>query len=71
MKRGYICDNCDRGSTSRDWMFACIFCGKEICGSCLYSWATCKECAAGKVDAEIQERFEREYTDEEAKVTNG
>lgn len=64
MKSGYACDNCNEFTQSRAWIFNCIECEKEICESCMYSWATCKECAAGKTDEFLSARFNAEFVDE-------
>ncbi len=58
MKSGYQCDNCHDFTQLRDWIFHCIECEKEICESCMYSFATCKECAVGKTDAFLSARFD-------------
>lgn len=58
MKTGFTCDNCNEFTQSIAWIFPCIECGKEICESCMYSWATCKECAAGKTDEFLAARFD-------------
>lgn len=57
MTPGYRCDNCQEFTQSKAWIFSCIECDKEICESCMYSWATCKECATGKTDAFLAARF--------------
>jgi hypothetical protein len=58
MTLGYRCDNCLGFTEARSWIFNCIECGKEICEDCMYSWATCKECAAGKTDEFLAARFD-------------
>jgi hypothetical protein len=58
MTKGFRCDNCAEFTQAKAWIFSCIECGKEICESCMYSWATCKECAAGKSDEFLQQRFD-------------
>ena len=58
MTPGYRCDNCKEFTQSIAWIFNCIECEKEICESCMYSWATCKECAAGKTDEFLAARFD-------------
>ena len=57
MTPGFTCDNCHEFTQSKAWIFNCIECQKEICESCMYSWATCKECAVGKTDTFLAERF--------------
>ncbi len=63
MTAGYRCDNCKEFSQSKAWIFSCIECNKEICESCMYSWATCKECAIGKTDQFLKERFDTDEPD--------
>lgn len=58
MTAGYRCDNCKEFTQAKSWIFNCIECDKEICESCMYSWATCKECAVGKTDKFLSERFD-------------
>lgn len=60
MKTSYQCENCQKFTTNRGWIFNCIECGKEICDDCMHGWATCKTCAQGKTDAELKKRFEEE-----------
>lgn len=63
MTSGFRCDNCKEFTQSRAWIFNCVECNKEICDSCMHGWATCKECAVGKTDAELKARFDsREET---------
>lgn len=57
MTPGFRCDNCKEFTQSQAWIFTCIECNKEICESCMYSWATCKECATGKTDDFLEARF--------------
>lgn len=59
MKHAYICDNCERVTVYRSWIFNCNICGKEICEDCMYGWAVCKECARNKSDDELKEEFFR------------
>lgn len=54
MKSGYICDNCQAGHVYRSFIFRCLWCEKEICESCMYSWQACKECAVGKTDQQLE-----------------
>jgi len=62
MKTGYQCENCLGWSTLRSWIFHCVECGKEICDSCMYGWATCKECAVKRSnDSFLQKRFEEMF----------
>ena len=58
MTAGFRCDNCKEFTQASSWIFPCIECGKEICESCMYSWATCKECAVGKSDEFLAARFD-------------
>ena len=60
MTPGYRCDNCHEFTPAASWIFNCIECQKEICESCMYSWATCKECAVGKTDEFLAARFEND-----------
>ena len=57
MKRGYICDNCGEAHPISTLIFPCYDCDKEICDSCMHGWATCKECAKGKSEEELEARF--------------
>lgn len=59
MKHAYICDNCQKATELRSWIFHCIECGREICETCMHGWATCKTCAVGKTNAELEARFEK------------
>jgi hypothetical protein len=54
----YQCDNCTATTPHKEWIFPCIFCGKEICESCMDGSATCRECAATKTEEEIEKAFE-------------
>jgi hypothetical protein len=58
MTRGYRCDNCHRFTEALHWIFDCIWCGKEICESCMHGDAACKECAKGKSNSELATKFE-------------
>ncbi len=58
MTPGYRCDNCKEFTQSIAWIFTCIECEKEICESCMYSWATCKECSANHSDEFLAKRFD-------------
>lgn len=44
MKLVYQCENCKATFPLKSFIFHCG-CGKEICEDCMYSWATCEECA--------------------------
>jgi hypothetical protein len=57
MKTAYICDNCHKASWLKTWIFHCIECGKEICENCMHGYATCKECAEGMTEEELEDRF--------------
>jgi hypothetical protein len=54
----YVCDNCRAEHTHKSLVFYCIDCGKEICEDCMYGYATCYECAAGKTIEFLSKRFE-------------
>ena len=58
MKTAYVCDNCHKASELRSWIFYCIECGKVICENCMHGYATCKECADGKTEDELEARFD-------------
>jgi len=57
MKILYQCDNCKETSTNQSWIFHCLWCDKEICDSCMYGLAICKECAVNLSKEEIETRF--------------
>lgn len=61
MKLVYQCDNCKTTWDIKTWIFRCIECEKEICETCMYSWATCKQCANGKTDEFLKIRFDKQY----------
>lgn len=54
----YQCEGCSKLQTIRMFVFSCIECGHEICEDCMYGYATCKDCAKGKTDDFLQQRFE-------------
>lgn len=60
MKTGYACENCDDFTERSTDIFQCLWCLKEICENCYYSWKTCKECAATRTDAELEARFNKD-----------
>jgi hypothetical protein len=57
MKIVYQCDNCEDTSESRNWIFHCLWCNKEICESCMFGYATCKECAKSLTEKIMKKRF--------------
>lgn len=59
----YICDNCRQAQPVKSWVYQCIRCGKEICESCTYGWATCKECAREETEHELEARFDRVFAE--------
>lgn len=65
MKIQYVCEHCNQPGPTRSWFFECLWCGKEICGSCLDLMASCKECAAGKTEEELSARYYEAYPDED------
>ena len=57
MKAGYKCDNCDGFHTNKNWIFKCVYCGKEICEWCFDYHNTCKECSKGKSETEVIRQY--------------
>lgn len=58
MRIGYICDYCNITQTIKWFIFKCLYCDREICEDCMYGYATCKQCAAGKSDAVLKLKFD-------------
>ena len=59
MKTVYKCERCGDTHPSTVWIFNCCDCGKETCDSCMYGWATCKDCVGGRTRQEIEARFNK------------
>ena len=59
MRIAYCCDGCEKSSFNKNWIFNCIECDVEICESCMYSWATCKQCASKHTDEFLKTRFDK------------
>lgn len=57
----YQCEACQCAHKIRSWIFHCWDCGKEVCEDCMYSYATCKDCAKSKTDDELKERFDEKH----------
>ena len=58
MKTVYICENCNGTSPLMSWIFSCYNCGKEICDTCMHGYGVCEECAKGKTEKELEDKFE-------------
>lgn len=57
MKIAYICDGCGVYHDSNTIIADCIYCGIEVCDSCMLIYNTCCTCAKDKTDEEMKRKF--------------
>jgi len=50
----WICEGCHEPQKSRDHIWDCPGCDKEICEACFDRLGHCRTCAAGKSDEELR-----------------
>lgn len=58
MKHMYQCETCLAIHEYPEFIYPCIWCGKEICESCLECCGACLECSEEHTQEELEARFD-------------